>query len=62
MDLIPSQTKPFALEASTCTVPMQMGKKKGKLKKKCCEKYKKKGKHCKSCPVAYARLCGFNAL
>ncbi len=22
------------------------------LKEKCCEKYKKKGRHCKSCPIA----------
>ncbi|GAB4344255.1 MAG: hypothetical protein Kow0089_20720 [Desulfobulbaceae bacterium] len=30
------------------------GKKKGqgkKVKKKCCEKYLKSGKHCKSCPL-----------
>lgn len=27
-----------------------------KLKKNCCEKYKKKGKCCKNCPVFY----GFN--
>ena len=28
-----------------------MGKKKKKVKKKCCEKYLKSGKHCKKCPV-----------
>jgi len=28
-----------------------MGSKKQKVKKKCCEKYLKSGKHCKSCPV-----------
>ena len=28
-----------------------MGKKKKKVKKKCCEKYLKSGRHCKNCPV-----------
>ncbi len=28
-----------------------MGKKKQKVKKECCEKYLKSGKHCKSCPI-----------
>jgi len=28
-----------------------VGKKKKKVKKKCCEKYLKSGKHCKKCPV-----------
>lgn len=27
-----------------------MGKKKGKVKEECCEKYKKSGKYCKDCP------------
>ena len=27
-----------------------MGDKKKKIKEKCCHKYEKKGKHCKSCP------------
>ena len=26
-------------------------KKKGKVKDKCCEKYIRKGKHCKDCPM-----------
>jgi len=28
-----------------------MGKDKKKVKKKCCKKYLKEGKHCKSCPL-----------
>jgi len=28
-----------------------MGTKKKKVKKKCCEKYLKSGKHCKDCPL-----------
>jgi hypothetical protein len=28
-----------------------VGKKKKKVKKKCCEKYLKSGKHCKRCPA-----------
>ena len=28
-----------------------MGKKKSKVKKKCCGKYLKSGKHCKDCPL-----------
>ena len=28
-----------------------MGKKKTKVKKKCCEKYLKTGKNCKNCPL-----------
>ena len=31
-----------------------MGKKKTKVKKKCCEKYLKSGKHCKGCPLLIA--------
>jgi len=30
-----------------------VGKKKKKVKKKCCEKYLKSGKHCKKCPMTY---------
>ena len=29
-------------------IPIYVGKK--KMKKKCCEKYKRKGKRCKNCP------------
>ena len=28
-----------------------MGKKRQKVKKKCCEKYLKSGRHCKNCPL-----------
>ena len=28
-----------------------MGKQKKKAKKKCCGKFRKKGKHCKRCPI-----------
>ena len=28
-----------------------MGKKKKKLKKRCCGKFLKEGKHCKNCPI-----------
>jgi len=28
-----------------------MGKSRKKQKEKCCEKYKKSGKHCKDCPL-----------
>ncbi|MCI4671946.1 MAG: hypothetical protein MRZ79_27635 [Bacteroidia bacterium] len=34
-----------------------MGKNKGK-KKKCCEKWKKKGKACKSCPISHSLRVG----
>jgi len=34
-----------------------VAKKKKKVKKKCCEKYLKSGKHCKRCPVL-ASLAG----
>lgn len=34
---------------------LELSKKKDKkMKKKCCEKYKKKGKCCKSCPTIFA--------
>jgi hypothetical protein len=29
---------------------IDVGKKKRKVKKKCCEKYLKSGRHCKNCP------------
>jgi hypothetical protein len=36
-----------------------MGRKKGKkkVKKSCCGKYKKKGKHCSKCPLLIKKKC-----
>ncbi len=34
-----------------------MGKKKKKVKKSCCGKYLKKGKHCSKCPVLIKAKC-----
>ena len=34
-----------------------MGKKKKKVKKSCCGKYLKKGKHCSRCPVLIKAKC-----
>ncbi len=33
-----------------------------KLKKKCCKKYKKKGKYCKKCPLYWGRVDKSNKL
>lgn len=41
-------------ESKPLTNRYEMGKKSKKVKSKCCEKYKKKGKsNCKSCPKLY---------
>jgi len=36
-----------------CNVSFDLKKKK-EIKKKCCKKYLKKGKSCKSCPLSFA--------